>query len=203
MSKTRAAALALTDNLFPFRQRLKMARRRSHGSSLSHSSMGALRCTALATLDFTAWASVGGEQGVNVYACIPVVSQSSVRSAVFLPGGAVGLELVCLWLHLVLSLLANVSRPFDLLGNWLRGLVKGLPYAAMRRLPMKDLDEVLTGARVPFFQDALQHPAEDGVFWSGATYSCDLKSMDPGTLPGTHIVTGWHDFFSVVRWRTT
>lgn len=157
---------------------------------------GRLAVYGISYLGFTAWASVGGALGGEIGACVPVVSQSRVRSAVFLPGGAVGLELVCLWLYLVLRLLSSAQRPLGFLRAALGGFLRGLPHAAMRRLPMRGLDELLTGGPAPFFQDALRHPAEDGAFWRSADVLCDISSAGGrGALPKTHILSGWHDFF--------
>ena len=53
---------------------------------------GRLGCYGISYLGFTAWACAGGDAGDEVDVCVSVISQSRVRSAVFAPGGAFGLE---------------------------------------------------------------------------------------------------------------
>jgi len=124
--------------------------------------------------------------------CIPVISQSVVRPAVFLPGGAIALELVVLWLYLVMNLLASLHRPTDFFRNVVSGWRSGLPYKAWKSLPMAELDVLLTGKQIPFFQEALADPEPDGQFWSTANVLCGFHR---GSVPPVHIVSGWYDFF--------
>ena len=90
-------------------------------------------------LGFTAWACAGGAERARVGALVSVISQSRLHSAVFPPGGAFCLELIALWLHLVLRLLARLERPLDFARNAAQAAREGLPGAAMRALPLRSV----------------------------------------------------------------
>jgi len=153
---------------------------------------GKLALTGISYMGFTAWASAGGEEWREVAAIIPVCTQSRVRSAAFLPQGAVALELMVLWLYLVLRLLAKLRRPWTFLQNAARGLCEGLPGKGMWHLPLSSLDTLVLGGPVPFLQEALEDTSETGRFWGRANVLCEFT---PGEVPPVSILTGWHDFF--------
>ena len=119
---------------------------------------GRLAVFGISYLGFTAWACAGGRAHSEVRVLVPVISQSRVRSAVFLPGGAVALELVVLWLYLVLRLLNNVKSPWHFVCNVVRARWEGLPSSAMHHLPIGELDEVLLGQRQARDHSLLIHP---------------------------------------------
>ena len=47
--------------------------------------------------------------------------------------------------------------------------------------------QVLTGKKIPFYQDGIRNPSADGAFWRQANLLCDFS----GTVPPVHIVTGY------------
>ena len=57
-------------------------------------------------------------------------------------------------------------------------------------LPLGDADQVVTGARVGFYQDWLAR-MDDDAFWSPVEFDRHLSSL---TVPVT-MVTGWYDMF--------
>lgn len=71
--------------------------------------------------------------------------------------------------------------------------------AAESHTPLAELDEVLLGRRVDFFQDGLAEPTEEGPFWCHRDVLCDLQggvaASVAADLPPIQIITGWADFF--------
>mmetsp|Transcript_67423 Transcript_67423/g.185936 ORF Transcript_67423/g.185936 Transcript_67423/m.185936 type:complete len:450 (+) Transcript_67423:1427-2776(+) len=87
--------------------------------------------------------------------------------------------------------MANLSHPFMFIKNFTLGVLQRIESRAMYHLPLADVDKLLTGDEVPFFQDAVHYPDETGPFWRDANVLCGFEQP----VPSTHIVTGWYDFF--------
>ena len=58
----------------------------------------------------------------------------------------------------------------------------------MRHLPLRTLDHVVTGQRIPFFQETLNHPSYDGYWRARST----RERLDEVSVPA-FIVGGWYD----------
>ena len=69
----------------------------------------------------------------------------------------------------------------------------------MYHLPLQDIDKLLTGDEVPFFQDAVHQPDESGPFWRDANVLCGFEHP----TPSTHIVTGWSVHATASQLRPT
>eukprot|EP00933_Yihiella_yeosuensis_P017001 TRINITY_DN14334_c0_g1_i1.p1 TRINITY_DN14334_c0_g1~~TRINITY_DN14334_c0_g1_i1.p1 ORF type:complete len:703 (+),score=104.57 TRINITY_DN14334_c0_g1_i1:58-2109(+) len=151
---------------------------------------GRVGVTGISYLGFTAWACV---DGIDVDAIVPVVTQSSVRSAVFRPGGAVSYELVVLWFYLVLHLMKDMqTQPISFFQKSWQGLWNGTLKRAYKALPISKVDEVILGSRNDFLQSGLAaHDNPESDFWEDKDRLCQFEKA----VPPCHILTGWYDFF--------
>lgn len=61
--------------------------------------------------------------------------------------------------------------------------------AAMKTLPIKDMDRKIFGHSIAFFQDWLKHPTND-AYWDQVNFNERMKTMNP--VPALH-VSGWFD----------
>ncbi len=112
------------------------------------------------------------------------ISSARVRAFTY-PGGAFSLESTLSWL----ALLAGQRRGgrLRLRGQLARRLRMDRGFAAV---PLSDADMVVTGARVPFYQDWLAR-RDDDAFWAPVDFDRGLGSLQ---VPVT-MVTGWYDMF--------
>eukprot|EP00927_Polykrikos_kofoidii_P023745 TRINITY_DN21767_c0_g1_i2.p1 TRINITY_DN21767_c0_g1~~TRINITY_DN21767_c0_g1_i2.p1 ORF type:complete len:663 (+),score=73.12 TRINITY_DN21767_c0_g1_i2:153-1991(+) len=150
---------------------------------------GKVGVTGVSYLGFTAWACLDGAQ---VDAIVPVITRSSVREAVFLPGGAFSLELVVLWFYLVVHLLADVEKnPWSFVRKLLRGQWQGTVPRSLQHTPLADVDSLLLGYKHDFLQAGLAaHENPTDTFWHDKDKLCNFERVPP-----CHILTGWYDFF--------
>ena len=149
-------------------------------------------------LGLTAWAAVGASPPGAVQACVPVITQASIHSAIHGHGDAGGfsLELITYW-FLLIDLVALAPTPLRLCVALLKALRDRPLTKAQGHTPLLELDEVLLGRRWPFYRDAISAPDADGPFWSERSTLCELRAGRPGAVvpPPLHLVSGWHDFF--------
>lgn len=150
---------------------------------------GKVGVTGVSYLGFTAWACL---DGAHVDAIVPVMTRSSVRDAIFLPGGAISYELIVLWFYLVLHLLGDAEKSkYSFYLKLLRGQWKGTVSRSLRHAPIGEIDTLLLGQKHEFLQAGLaahSNPA-DG-FWDDKDTLCHFERVPP-----CHILTGWYDFF--------
>lgn len=151
---------------------------------------GKVGLTGISYLGFTAWAAC---QGGGVSVIMPVVTQSRVKSAMFLPGGAFSVELVLLWLHLVIHLMADLEHdPSSFVRKFLGALWKQPLQKAFRHLPLTDVDKMLLGKEHDFFQEGIQSESNpESTFWDDKDVLFDFE----GEVPPCNFITGWYDFF--------
>jgi len=151
---------------------------------------GKVGVVGISYLGFTAWACV---DGANVDAIVPVITQSSVKSAVFHPKGAVSFELISLWFYLVAHLMTDMHHdPWSFVRKFWTGFRQGTVQQAMSHLPMNELDRKLLGYKHDFLQAGLAAQANpEDTFWDDKDKLCNFEKP----VPPCHILTGWYDFF--------
>ena len=62
---------------------------------------------------------------------------------------------------------------------------------AVARLPLGDLDKLVTGRRVGYFQGWLEHDAPDDPWWDAARHRGAVAGVDASV----HLLGGWYDLF--------
>ena len=149
-------------------------------------------------LGLTAWAAVGASPPGAVQACVPVITQASIHSAIHGHGDAGGfsLELITYW-FLLIDLVALAPTPLRLCVALLKALRDRPLTKAQGHTPLLELDEVLLGRQWPFYRDAISAPDADGPFWSERSTLCELRAGRPGAVvpPPLQPLSRWPDFF--------
>jgi len=91
-----------------------------------------------------------------------------------------------------------VCRP----GNVIQGVPgtfrRRTPWAlrvATRRLPLTDLDRLVFGTAVPFWQEFISHPAVEDPFWAPINHSARVAQVSAPVLQ----VSGWFDLFLPIQ----
>lgn len=149
---------------------------------------GKVGVTGASYLGFTAWACC---DGADVDAIVPVITQSSVKSAVFNSSGAVSFELVVLWFYLVVHLMSSTSI-FGVIKKFLKGQWERTVKRALEHVPVSDVDKILLGYKHDFLQKGLAaHSDPSSSFWDDKDRLCTFAKK----APPCHILTGWYDFF--------
>ncbi len=131
-------------------------------------------------LGLVQWA-VAPEAGDDLAALAIQVSASQFYEQTY-TGGSLALENAGSWLVLVstqegrFALLA-ISRALRQLGT------------LMDEFPLGDLDERATGAEVPWFREAFEHPTREDEYWVARDYSPGV----PAVRAPVQFVGGWYD----------
>ncbi|MBV9797984.1 MAG: CocE/NonD family hydrolase [Solirubrobacterales bacterium] len=133
-------------------------------------------------LGLVQWA-VAPEAGDDLAGLAIQVSASQFHGQTY-AGGSLSLETTASWLVLV----AEQERRFALpaMGRALRRLPE-----LLLELPLADLDELATGAPVPWFREAMAHPAREDAYWVTRDYATGVSKV---TAP-VQFVGGWYDIF--------
>jgi putative CocE/NonD family hydrolase len=135
-------------------------------------------------LGFVQWA-VAGDAPDSLKALAIQVSASQFRDLVY-PGGSFSLDTGLSWIHTV----HNQERP----------LWRNLPSILLERrrlapafahLPLRETDRMVTGERVPYFQDWLVHEQPGDPFWKEIDHSGHMDTVSPAV----GLVGGWYDLF--------
>lgn len=110
----------------------------------------------------------------------------------FMNQGAFGLDTTLRWMY---ELEAMSQR------TWMRsllGLGSMAPFVMERRLqaaadhlPLQDVDRLVTGKPVAFYQEWLKHPSLEDPFWQAADHSSNVGNV----TAAVHFISGWYDLF--------
>jgi uncharacterized protein len=141
---------------------------------------GAIGMFGPSYLGLVQWA-VAPDAGDDLAALAIQVSASEFYDQTY-PGGSVSLETIASWTVLVA---AQESRFALLAIN--RALRKLGP--VLGELPLSELDERATGAKLPWFREGFAQPTRDGAYWSARDYSGRVGEV---TAP-VQFVGGWYD----------
>jgi uncharacterized protein len=133
-------------------------------------------------LGFTQWAmAAAAAEGLKAMSV--QVAFSDFHDAVY-PGGAFALQTFMGWI----SLMSNPSV-LGYLSRVLRGDSKS--ERALDRLPLRDVDRVVTGREVPYYQQWLEHDAPGDSWWRSARHGGAVGEVSAPV----HLLGGWYDFF--------
>jgi len=138
-------------------------------------------------LGMVQWA-IAADAGPEHRAIAAQVTTSDLRAPFYgLAGESFSLQTMLGWV----AENARQERPFALLRQMLGGR------RAERRLgrlcghlPLRDLDRLVTGRRVPFWQEWLAHNEPGDGYWNDRRFQDTLPSV---TAP-VHLLGGWYDF---------
>jgi len=137
-------------------------------------------------LGMVQWA-IAADAGPDLAAMATQVTTADFR-APFYPGGSFSLETSLAWICQV----AGQERPLATLRTQFEERGRR---ALRQHLPLRDLDLLATGRRVPYWQDWLAHGAPDDQYWKGRRFA-------PGEVTApVSMVGGWHDFFLPLQLR--
>ena len=82
-------------------------------------------------------------------------------------------------------------RPFFAVLGQLFGAEEREIRRAVARLPRGDLDRLVTGRRIEYWQSWLEHDASDDPWWDGARH----RGAVAGVAAPVHLLGGWYDLF--------
>jgi putative CocE/NonD family hydrolase len=131
-------------------------------------------------------------QGITSVKCLAPINAATNMVSTLFPGGRLNLELVARWMYLVCHVRETNIRFFEKLKRL------ALTYFHMNRsywsLPFVTLDSQITGKRIDWYRDMLEHPEASDPFWkqkpSVKLQLCDLKNSPPVCY-----FAGWYDIF--------
>ena len=144
---------------------------------------GKLALAGPSYLGIVQWA-IATEPPASLRAMAVSISSARVRAFTY-PGGTFSLDSTLTWLALLASQRQGGRPPLRE-----RLAARGRMARGVMALPLGDADQVVTGARVGFFQDWLAR-MDDDAFWAPVEFDRHLSSL---TVPVT-MVTGWYDMF--------
>jgi hypothetical protein len=139
-------------------------------------------------LGFVQWA-VAHQAPLYLKALQPMVSGSQL-AVLGIRDGALAADMLLRWVH-ILENARSDRKPrtwvrFSGLDFWLQERAVG---RAVKALPVGRMDSVLTGHRVSYFQDWVEHFSPDDPFWQPVLYQ-----PRPGEVTAAvHLVGGWYD----------
>lgn len=141
-------------------------------------------------MGYAQWAAASGASPA-LKALVPAVCGSNMPVS-FMSQGAFGLDTTLRWMYE----LDAMSRR-----TWLRSLLgmgRMAPFVMERRLqaaanhlPLQDVDRLVTGKPVSFYQEWLKHPSLEDPFWQAADHSSQVGQI----TAAVHFISGWYDLF--------
>jgi uncharacterized protein len=137
-------------------------------------------------LGYTQWAAaIEPVRTPHLKAIVPIMTSSQFFTVIH-ADGSFALDTLLHWMQITFL----AGRP-----DRKRQFIS--PFEEDRRLahvfdhvPLKEVDQLLLGERVNFYQDALTHPDRSGLRWR----SIDLSDRVGNVEAAAHLMTGWHDF---------
>jgi uncharacterized protein len=139
-------------------------------------------------LGMTQWA-IAADAGPDLKAIAVQVTTADYR-APFYPGGSFSLQTAFYWMCQV----DGQERPLASVRNQMSQRGRR---PLFRHLPLRDLDRLATGHRVPHWQDWLVHDAPGDDFWKDRGFGGTLSEV----AAPVSMVAGWHDFFLPLQLR--
>jgi uncharacterized protein len=145
---------------------------------------GKLATNGASYLGFVQWATT--THGGSALKAMAVQISSSEFRTLFYPGESFGLDSSLTWIQNV----AHQEEGFFRQLTTTAKRAKEMKTAAMH-LPLREVDHILTGARVSYYQDWLEHNAPQDPWWEAIRYSDTVGDI---TTP-INMVGGWYDIF--------
>lgn len=140
-------------------------------------------------MGLTQWA-VASAAGDALGALAPSITASQFHGQAY-AGGSVALDTALSWTYIIA---AQERRLAPL--RMILGLRRRLP-RALSELPLGELDALIAGEEVAFFQEWFEQTAPDDPYWASRDFSADIGVV---TAP-VQLVGGWHDIF--LPWMLT
>lgn len=131
-------------------------------------------------LGFVQWA-LAADQPDDLAAMAIQVSASEFHSQTY-AGGSISLETIASWMAIV-AVQEKRLAPLQI-NRALHSLTE-----LLGEHPLIGLDEVATGAPVPWMRESFQHPGRDGDYWRRRDFSAAV----PHVTAAVSFVGGWHD----------
>lgn len=137
-------------------------------------------------LGYTQWAAaIEPARTPHLKAIMPIMTSSQFFTVIH-ADGSFALDTVLHWMQITfLAGQPERKRQFITPAEEDRRLAN-----LFDQLPVQDVDQLLLGERVDFYQDALNHPDRSGPRWR----SIDLSDRVGKVEAAAHLLTGWHDF---------
>jgi uncharacterized protein len=147
---------------------------------------GNLGMTGPSYLGYTQWAAaIEPERTPNLKAIMPIMTSSQFFTVIH-ADGSFALDTVLHWMQITfLAGRPDRKRQFISPQEEDRRLSNVFDH-----LPLQDMDQLLLGERVDFYQDALVHPDRFGLRWRWI----DLSSRVGNVEAAAHLMSGWYDF---------
>jgi hypothetical protein len=147
---------------------------------------GHLGMTGPSYLGYTQWAAaIEPERTPHLKAIMPIMTSSQFFTVIH-ADGAFALDTVLHWMQITfLAGRPDRKRQFISPQEEDRRLQR-----VFNHLPLHDLDCLLLGERVDFYQDALTHTDRCGLRWRWI----DLSERVGNVEAAAHLMTGWYDF---------
>jgi uncharacterized protein len=138
-------------------------------------------------LGLVQWAFAADSEDLTAF--MPIVTGSNMYDIVY-PGEAFDLGLALRWMSILKSLhdrkYQSTVWAYD---TW--SSIEKTINPVLDHLPVKELDQLVVGEQVPYFQDWLAHDEPDDPLWEDVLASVRLDQV---TAPA-HFIGGWFDFF--------
>ena len=144
---------------------------------------GSFLTTGASYLGIVQWA-IARDAGPDLKGMAIQESASEFRSQSY-PGGAFALDTALSWTELMAT-----QEHTNLLWSRLFPASRKLR-SLFARLPLRDLDQLATGAHVSYFQEWLVHNEPGDPYWEKRCFDQTVQDV---TVP-VHTITGWYDIF--------
>ncbi|HSD82873.1 MAG TPA: CocE/NonD family hydrolase, partial [Anaerolineae bacterium] len=137
-------------------------------------------------LGYTQWAAaIEPTRTPQLKAIMPIMTSSQFFTVIH-ADGSFALDTVLHWMQITfLAGRPDRKRQFIAPAEEDRRLEQ-----VFNHLPLQDIDQLLLGERVDFYQDALNHPDRAGQRWR----AIDLSDQVGKVEAAAHLLTGWYDF---------
>lgn len=141
-------------------------------------------------LGYAQWAAAVGASPA-LKALVPAVCGSNMPVS-FLGRGAFDLDATLRWMYELDAMNRSTwLRSLAGLGRMAPMLMEQRIKRAADHLPLVDVDRLVTGKPVTFYQDWQQHPSLDDPYWRAADHSPMVSRVSAAA----HFVSGWYDLF--------
>ena len=139
---------------------------------------------------YTQWAAAIGASPA-LKALVPAATGSNMPVS-SLNQGVFGLDTTIRWMYQ----LAAMARPTWLsslmsLGSMAPFIMERRIQAAANHVPLVDVDRLVTGKPVSYYQEWLEHPSLEDPYWQVANHSSQVANV----TAAAHFISGWYDLF--------
>ncbi len=151
---------------------------------------GSLGLFGSSYVGYTQWA-IAADAPAYVKAMVPSITTANLPASMFPADHTLGLDTTGRW---TLITLGPDYTPSAWQQFWLmtpQGQDKYLA-EAFQHLPLNEIDELISGQRLDFFRDWLEHSTQADPHWQPVDFRRTFADIK---LP-MHLITGWYDLFT-------